>query len=127
MDFEKYGLTSEMAEKVKQAKSAEEVLKLAEEYGVSVTEEEAKQVMLFLANGELSDDELDAVSGGKGRPNPVYAVGQRVLAFYSNEEGYIPGTVAAEKYVEKQGAWYYTIKWDKGDERNMTAQWIKPL
>ena len=58
-------LTPELIAKAKAAKSAEELLALAKENKVELTEEEAKTYFAQLnANGALSDDELDAVAGG---------------------------------------------------------------
>ena len=58
-------LTPELIEKAKAAKSAEELLALAKENNVELTEEEAKTYFEQLnANGAVSDDELDAVAGG---------------------------------------------------------------
>ena len=58
-------LTPELIAKAKAAKSAEELLALAKENGLELTEEEAKTCFEQLhANAEVSDDELEAVSGG---------------------------------------------------------------
>ena len=60
-------ITPELIAKVKAAKSAEELLELAKENGVELTEEDAKTCFEQLhANAEISDDELEAVSGGYG-------------------------------------------------------------
>lgn len=58
--------TPEMIEKAKTAQSAEELLDMAKAGGKELTAEEAKAYfeMLNPKTGELSDDELDAVSGG---------------------------------------------------------------
>lgn len=58
--------TPEMIEKAKAAKSAEELLAIAKENGIELTEEEAKNYFEQLCpkSGELSDDELDNVAGG---------------------------------------------------------------
>ncbi len=58
--------TSEMIEKARAAKSADELLALAKENNVEMTEESAKAYFeqLHPASGELSDDELDNVAGG---------------------------------------------------------------
>lgn len=57
--------TSELIEKAKQAKSAEEILALAKENGIEMTDEAAKAHFERLHNsGEISDEELDNVSGG---------------------------------------------------------------
>lgn len=59
-------LTPELIEKAKTAKTAEELLALAKEHNVEMTEESAKAYFAQLnpKTGELSDDELDNVSGG---------------------------------------------------------------
>ena len=55
----------EMILKAKQAKSAEELLALAKENGIEITEKEAVAYFEQLnRNGELADDELDNVAGG---------------------------------------------------------------
>lgn len=58
-------LTPELIEKARQAKSAEELLDLAKENGIELPEDEAKAHFEQLnKSGELSDEELDNVSGG---------------------------------------------------------------
>ncbi|MBQ4274453.1 MAG: hypothetical protein IJB94_05745 [Clostridia bacterium] len=58
-------LTPELIAKAKAAKSAEELLALAKENNVELTEAEAKTYFEQLnANGAVSDDELGAVAGG---------------------------------------------------------------
>ena len=59
-------LKEEMIAKAKEAKSVEELITLAKENGVELTEEDAKAYFeqLNVKKGELSDDELDVVSGG---------------------------------------------------------------
>ena len=57
--------TAELIEKAKAAKSAEELLALAKENNLEITADEAKIYFEQLnANGEVSDDALDAVAGG---------------------------------------------------------------
>lgn len=58
--------TPEIIEKAKTARSTEELLTLAKENNVELTDEEAKVYFeqLHSASGELSDDELDNVAGG---------------------------------------------------------------
>ena len=55
-------------EKMKNVKSAEELLALAKENGVEMTEESAKAyyelMQVQIKTGELSDEELDNVAGG---------------------------------------------------------------
>ena len=58
-------MKQELIAKAKEAKSVEELLAVAKECGVELTEDAAKEFYeRFHATGELSDDELDAVAGG---------------------------------------------------------------
>ena len=52
--------------KAKQAKNPEELMSLAKENGIELTEESAQAYLYQLQpkNGELADDELDNVAGG---------------------------------------------------------------
>ena len=60
-------LTSELIAKAKTAKSAEELLALAKANGVLLSEKEAKTYYeQFNTTAPLSDDDLEAVSGGIG-------------------------------------------------------------
>ena len=57
----------EMIAKLKEAKSVEEIVAIAKEFGKEVTLEQAQELldrMKGAANGELSDEDLDAVVGG---------------------------------------------------------------
>ena len=61
--------TTKLIEKSKAAKSTEELLALAKENNVELTEEEAKTYFEQLnASGAVSDDELEAVAGGGSCP-----------------------------------------------------------
>ena len=78
-------LTSEMIEKAKAAKSAEELIALAKDNGVEMTADEAATCFAQLnpKSGELNDDELDAVAGGacadsNDNDNPAVGVGDTV-------------------------------------------------
>ena len=63
-------LPPELIAKAKTAKSAEELLTLAKENGIELTAEEANVYFSQLnANSAVSDDELDAVSGGWDCPS----------------------------------------------------------
>lgn len=58
-------LTPELIEKAKQAKSPEELIALAKESEIALSEDEAKAYFERLnRSGALSDEELDSVSGG---------------------------------------------------------------
>ena len=57
--------TPELIEKARQANSPEELLSLAKENNIELSEDKAKEYFERLNNsGELSDEELDNVSGG---------------------------------------------------------------
>ena len=58
--------TPEMIEKVKVAKTAEELYEIAKANGVEMTADEAATYFAQInpKNGELDDDELDSVAGG---------------------------------------------------------------
>lgn len=58
-------MNSELIQKAKEAKSAEELMELAKENGREFTLEQAQEYYDRLhSDGELADDELDNVSGG---------------------------------------------------------------
>ena len=59
-------MNKEMLEKAKTAKNVEELLALAKENGVEITEEQAKEYFEKFNTkfGELADEELDNVAGG---------------------------------------------------------------
>ncbi len=61
--------TNEQINKAKQAKSAEELLQMANAENYPMTAEEAQKIFAELhKQGELSDDELTAVAGGSKNP-----------------------------------------------------------
>lgn len=57
-------LANEMIAELKEAKTAEELIAIVKAYGGEVTEEQMKAFSEH-AQGELSDDALDGVAGGK--------------------------------------------------------------
>ena len=59
-------LNKELLAKAKNAKTPEELIALANENGMEMTEESAEAYynLLHTQNGEVSDDELDNVAGG---------------------------------------------------------------
>ncbi|MDY5356080.1 MAG: Nif11-like leader peptide family RiPP precursor [Eubacteriales bacterium] len=77
--------SKELIEKAKTAKTAEELLEMAKAENINFTAEEAAQALAKMnKNGELSDEELDNVSGGCGRDyepsgeTPKFHVGDRL-------------------------------------------------
>ena len=59
-------MNQELVNKARKAKSVEELLALAKENGIELTNEQAKEYFAQLnpPKGELSDDELEDVAGG---------------------------------------------------------------
>ena len=99
--------SKELIEKAKTAKSAEELLAMSKAEGFELPEGEAKTVFSKLNKmGELSDEELDNVSGGCGSGDePLFAVGQWV---------YVRATNAAALILEnlgKQGSVFPEFKY----------------
>ena len=101
-------MKKELIEKAKTAKSAEELLEMAKAEGMELTAEEAEKHFCELhKTGELSDEELDSVSGGCVNPSPqglalsesevkhLYHVGQTVE--------YIVGFGTERSVIEKLG------------------------
>ena len=100
-------ISKELIETAKTAKSAEELLELAKTKNINFTAEEAAKAFDGLnKNGELSDEELDNVSGGCGSGDePLFAVGQWV---------YVRATNAAALILEnlgKQGSIFPEFKY----------------
>lgn len=100
-------VSKELLEKAKTAKSAEELIEMAKEENIELTVEQAAKALAELNKaGELSDEELDNVSGGCGSGDePLFAVGQWV---------YVRATNAAALILEnlgKQGSVFPEFKY----------------
>ena len=100
-------ISKELLEKAKQAKTAEELLELAKTENINFTAEEAAKAFAELnKSGELSDEELNNVSGGCGSGDePLFTVGQWV---------YVRATNAAALILEnlgKQGSVFPEFKY----------------
>ena len=100
-------VSKELLEKAKTAKSAEELIEMAKEENIELTVEQAAKALAELNKaGELSDEELDNVSGGCGSGDePLFAVGQWV---------YVRATNAAALILEnlgKQGSVFSEFKY----------------
>lgn len=83
-------LNKELLEKAKAAKSAEELAEMAKAEGVEMTAEEAEKAFADLhKTGELSDEELDNVSGGcsDGNPSDAGAADSREAVVFLYEVG----------------------------------------
>ena len=125
--------TPELIEKAKEAKTPDELMSLAKENGVELTEESAASYFdrLNPKTGELSDSELDNVSGGcggdydAGRPKPRFAVGETVLYIHSwLGATRITATGKVVKRSYEDGSWYYTLKIHDGSEIKMSESHI---
>ena len=119
--------------KAKEAKTPDELLTLAKENGTELTAESAKMYfdLLHPQTGELSDDELDNVSGGcggdyvSGRPHPQFAIGESVLYIHSWLRGNritASGKVVKRSY--ENGSWYYTLKIHDGSEIKLIESYV---
>ena len=83
-------ISKELLEKAKAAKSAEELAEMAKAEGVEMTAEEAEKAFADLhKTGELSDEELDNVSGGcsDGNPSDAGAADSREAVVFLYEVG----------------------------------------
>ena len=126
-------LTKELVAKAKEAKTSEELMALAKEVGIDMTEESAALAFeqLNSKTGELSDSELDNVSGGcgggydAGRPQPRFAVGETVLYIHSwLGATRITATGKVVKRSYENGAWYYTLKIHDGSTIKMVESHV---
>ena len=126
-------LTKELVAKAKEAKTSEELMALAKEAGIDMTEESAALAFeqLNSKTSELSDSELDNVSGGcgggydAGRPQPRFAVGETVLYIHSwLGATRITATGKVVKRNYENGAWYYTLKIHDGSTIKMVESHV---
>ena len=126
-------LTKELVARAKEAKTSEELMALAKEAGIDMTEESAALAFeqLNSKTGELSDSELDNVSGGcgggydAGRPQPRFAVGETVLYIHSwLGATRITATGKVVKRSYENDGWYYTLKIHDGSEIKMSESHV---
>lgn len=115
-------LTREMMEKAKTAKSMQELLEMAKAENIELSAEEAAKAFAeFNKTGELSDDELDNVSGGcyESGDTPKFSVGQHVGVCAGR--GHAPARILSVSDKKHDGwcrneQWIYSIKFDQGGE-----------
>ena len=126
-------LNKELVARAKEAKTPEELMALGKEAGIDMTEESAASLFeqLNSKTSELSDSELDNVSGGcgggydAGRPHPQFAVGETVLYIHSwlgAQRITATGKVVKRNY--ENGAWYYTLKIHDGSTVKMVESHV---
>ena len=116
-------ITKEMRDRAAKASSAEVLKKIAAEYKISLSDEEAEKLLAFTRDGELSDEELEGVAGGKGgakKPVPKYHTGQKLWIGYPSTKNYLGIEVLwVEFYVDDPDAgWRYYCRNDYGIEES---------
>ena len=101
--------TEEMIAKAKKAASAEELMKLAGQEGITLTAEKAESYFAFLHNeGGIGDEMLEAVAGGKGKPNPKYYPGQKLWRYCNMTVNWLEMQITrVDIYNERDGYKYY--------------------
>ena len=112
--------TNEIIEKVKTAKSAEELLAMAKAENIELTEEQAAKAFAELSKaGELSDEELENAAGGgcgdsnKSGDTPKYSVGQRGCTCVGPNKVYY---VIEEVLPKVDGTYQYRIRYEGNDD-----------
>lgn len=112
--------TPEMIEKARAAKSAEELLALAKEIGAEeMTEESAKAYFeqLHPASGELSDDELDNVSGGGCETSDGYTI-------VTSEKQCFTGQYSPNYVIYYKGTAWEQSKWNNESDMGLRKLWF---
>ena len=56
---------NEIFAKLKEAKSAEELVEIAKANGAEITAENAQKLFSQISGGELSDEDLEKIAGGR--------------------------------------------------------------
>ena len=113
-------ISKELIEKAKTAKTAEELLEMAKVENIEISAEEAAKAFAELnKTGELSDEELDNVSGGgcgdsnKSGDTPKYSVGQRGCTCVGPNKVYY---VIEEVLPKVDGTYQYRIRYEGSDD-----------
>gem|GEM_PF-783859 len=89
-------LTSEQQEAFKEIKSAEALDKFIADNNITLTDEEKSSVVEYIETGmmPLSDDDMGAVTGGKGSSTPDYAQMARNSGYHFRINKYSSSTAA---------------------------------
>ena len=58
-------MANEIFEKLKAAKSAEELVEIAKANGAEITAENAQKLFSQISGGEISDEDLEKIAGGR--------------------------------------------------------------
>lgn len=133
----------ELIELAKDAKSIEEVKSLGKEKGFDLSDEEAHKIYEYAnKNGELTEDELDNVTGGgcaDGGDSPRYSVGQEV--YFKQGKTYDAVRItwvssSKKKYgvIFKDNTWAYNVMvlWSGKEvkdipEYNLSKEFVPPV
>ena len=114
-------ISKELLEKAKTAKSAEELLAMAKAENIEMTAEEAAKYFAELhKTGELSDEELDNVAGGRlcSPGDPKWNIGDRVRYYYeyaSTIARVEVSVITDRRIAEDEVNWEYKLErgsWD---------------
>ncbi len=105
-------LTQELIEKAKQAKTPEELAALAKENGIELTSEEANTyfAMLNPKTGELGDDELEDVAGGR-KCGTTYMDHKPVVTYYNSCDLFQRGPVRKKEGEDGKCNDCYYMEW----------------
>ena len=107
MEFSK-----EQMNKAKLAKSADELLELANKDGIVMTKDQAEKYFKQLNTTELSDDDLDSVAGGKETYYGDYYQGQKVKLIVEVMGGRVAVIGTINSGWEDNGKWCYSITYE---------------
>ena len=128
--------SNEMIEKAKTAKSAEELLEMAKTEKIELTAEQAAKAFAELnKTGELSDEELDNVSGSCGGRTPKFSVNDRV-SHKGSDGKEVYGTVVRRGSLLRSPTEYCHICYvvDDGEttekiyeESELTLAWVEGI
>ena len=131
-------ISKELIEKAIQAKTAEELLAMAKAENIELTEEEAAKAFAELnKSGELSDEELDNVSGGcEGGASPPKFSGNDRVSHKGSDGKVVYGTVVRRGSLLRSPTEYFHICYvvDDGEttekiyeESELTLAWVEGI
>ncbi len=121
-------MTNEMIGKAKECKSVEELLVLAKENNYPMTESEAEAVFNTLhSEGEISDDEVESVSGGACQTKmkvdgKTYVVVSSAVSCFTGE--FEPVNSQIKQSLETgSSAWQGEVVWFRKDNKTLRKTW----
>ena len=80
--------STEFTEKLEKAKDLDEVLSMIKEHGIEITKEDLESVTEQFGDGELDENRLEAVAGGRAI-NAVVAGAAALVAWLKKHPGII--------------------------------------